>query len=324
MDLDAVARTHHGLATAAQAQQLGVSRRTLDRAVEAGRLERVAPSVYRLPGSPPTRHQRLLAAIYSAGHGAMASHRSAAWAWGVERPTFDPCDVIAPRTRHPLSSGVVVHRPTDVRDLRAVWRGAIPVVTPMRMLLDLGAVDPRGVAPALDHVLATKLMSLGAIDGALTRLAKKGRHGVTALRTAVEERRIDGKPSDSALEVRMHAVIATYNLPPMTFHAVVAGYEVDFLVIDVPVVVECIGWLYHGAQREQFEFDAARRAELAAAGHTVVEVTWRMLEREPGKVADRIRRVLATFSGDLETRGVRDSPEKGTGSGRGVSGRGSW
>jgi very-short-patch-repair endonuclease len=297
MQLDAVARTHHGLVTVAQAHDLGINRRAIDRAVSRGQLDRVAPSVYRLPGTPMTRPQQLLTAIYSAGAGAMASHRSAAWAWGVERPTTDPCEVIAPRRRHPSSSSVVIHRPTDMRHLRAVQRGAIPVVTPMRMLLDLGAVDPAGVPAALDHVLATKLMTFAAVDGALAAAAKKGRHGVTALRAAVEERRIDGKPSDSALEVRMNAVAATHGLPPMTFHAVVAGYEVDFLVIDVPLIIECVGWLYHGAQREQFEFDAVRRADLTAAGYTVVEVTWRMLAREPGKVADRIRRVLATFSG---------------------------
>lgn len=333
MDLDAVARTHHGLITAAQVLELGIGRRTIDRAVASGQLERVAPSVFRLPGSPTTRHQRLLAAVYSAGRGAMASHRSAAWVWGVERPDGEPRDVIAPRRRHPLERDVVVHRPSAVEDLRAVWRGAIPVVTPMRMLLDLGAVDPRGVAAALDHVLATKLMSFDAVDGALATLARQGRHGVTALRAAIEERRIDGKPSDSALEVRMNAVIEAYGLPPMSFHADVAGYEVDFLVVDAPLVVECVGWLYHGAQREQFEFDAGRRAELAAAGFTTVEVTWRMLEREPGKVADRIRRVLANFSGDFGTKAVRDSPQMGVGGrgggvggrrGRRVSGRGSW
>jgi very-short-patch-repair endonuclease len=77
----------------------------------------------------------------------------------------------------------------------------------------------------------------------------------------------------------------------------VAGYEVDFLVDDTRLIIECVGWLYHGMQRDQFEFDAVRRAELGAAGYMVIEITWRMLEREPGKAADRIRRILATFSG---------------------------
>lgn len=297
MYLDAVARTHHGLITSSQAERIGVNRRMLDRAVAAGHLERSYPGVYRLAGSPVTRAQRILAAIYGVGSGAVGSHRAAAWVWGVDRPDTDPFDVIAPRDRHPVSDALVIHRPSDVRQLRAVHRGAIPVVTPMRMLLDLGAVDPGGVADALDHVLATKLMTFDAVDGALTLLAKKGRHGVTALRAAIDERRIDGKPSDSALEVRMNNVVASYGLPSMTFHAIVAGYEVDFLVTDTRLIIECVGWLYHGMQRDQFEFDAVRRAELVAAGYTVIEITWRMLEREPGRAADRIQRVLATFSG---------------------------
>ena len=62
--------------------------------------------------------------------------------------------------------------------------------------------------------------------------ARRGRHGVPAFRDALDEWVIDGKPVDSVLEPAMRALVASYGLPPVEFHAVVDGYEVDFWVVD--------------------------------------------------------------------------------------------
>ena len=52
--------------------------------------------------------------MLSIGRGAVASHRSAAFLWGVERPSHDPVDVVLARNqRVPELVGVEVHRPTD-------------------------------------------------------------------------------------------------------------------------------------------------------------------------------------------------------------------
>jgi very-short-patch-repair endonuclease len=82
----------------------------------------------------------------------------------------------------------------------------------------------------------------------------------------------------------------------MEFHATVAGYEVDFLVVGAKVVVECDGWQWHGLDRDQFEFDRARDAQLLAAGYVTVRVTWRQLRAEPARVAQRIRCAVDAFS----------------------------
>lgn len=58
-------------------------------------------------------------------------------------------------------------------------------------------------------------------------------------------------PPDSTLETEMANFVAKYRLPPVVFHPIVAGYEVDFLVVDTTVVIECDGWATHGLQRDQ-------------------------------------------------------------------------
>jgi hypothetical protein len=154
------ARRHHGLITRAAAMEAGVSRVSWYRALASVRLEMVQPGVARLWGSPRTREQRIAAALLSIGDGAVASHRSAAFLWGVPRPPGDPVDVIVARGRHvPELVGVDVHRPADWADLVPTSRGGIPVTNPLRMLCDLAAVDPDGLAGAVEHITTTGLVA---------------------------------------------------------------------------------------------------------------------------------------------------------------------
>ncbi len=86
--------------------------------------------------------------------------------------------------------------------------------------------------------------------------------------------------------------MSRYCLPPVAFHKVVEGWEVDFWVIGTPIVLECDGWASHGLERRQFERDRKRDAELTAAGWIVVRFTYRAITRTPAKTAERIRSVL--------------------------------
>src|SRR5687768_11244795 len=112
----AIAETHHGLLSKTAALELGVSPATWYRAIDHGVFEHVHPNVVRLIGAPRTRHQQILAAVWAAGEDALASHRSAAYLWGVERTDDDPIDLILRRrSREATLDGVVVHRPRDLR-----------------------------------------------------------------------------------------------------------------------------------------------------------------------------------------------------------------
>ena len=106
----------------------------------------------------------------------------------------------------------------------------------------------------------------------------------------------DGKLLDSELERRMTRLAKRYRLPAMSFHAVISGYEVDFWVIDTPIVLECDGWEFHDKRRHRFEYDRQRNAELTAAGYIVVHFTWTMLTRQPQWVATMVRNAVARWS----------------------------
>jgi very-short-patch-repair endonuclease len=248
-------------------------------------------------GTSDTLPHRALAAVLSLGTSAMTSHRTSAALWDIGRPAGDPLDLLlTQRTRFPVLPGVVVHRPRDLLDLRPILRQRVPTTNPIRMLVDLGAVDENAVANAMIAVMSSKAASPAAIRAGLLRHAKQGRHGVTALRRALEEWLDEELPPDSELEAAMVRLLRSHRLPAVEFHARVIGFEVDFLVVGTTVVLECDGWVAHGLDHDQFEFDRIRTAELLAAGYPTVHFTWAQLQRTPDEVAHRIRRVLERWA----------------------------
>lgn len=270
-----------------------MTRREWNAAIVRGEVEPRFRNVVRLYGAPTTREMRIEAAVLAGGIGALASHRSAALLWGVERPADDPVDIILPRrSRQARLSNVVVHRPRDMGQLRPVWRFGVPATDPLRTLLDLGAVDREGVDAALLRFVVDGYVTPRAVRAALVRHSQHGRRGVVALREALERWSLDDKPADSDLEALMGEILVTFHLPRAEFHAHVGGYEVDFWIVGSNVVIECDGWAAHGADHDQFEFDRLRDADLLSQGIITHRVTWRQLVRAPRAAAGRIRTTL--------------------------------
>jgi very-short-patch-repair endonuclease len=169
----------------------------------------------------------------------------------------------------------------------------------MRMLVDLGAVDEPAVLGALEDVLSQRVASFGAVRAGLHRHARRGHTGIKALRDALAKWQFAEAVPDSELEIRMKALLTSCDLPAAEFHAHVCGFEVDFLVIGTCIVLECDGYQAHGVDRDQFEFDRVRSAELTAAGYVVVHFTWRQVTNAPDRVAARIEANLRRWAPDV-------------------------
>lgn len=292
-DFDDWARAHHGILTR---EAGGYSKSAWYRALDAGDLIQIHPNVARLPGTALTPEQRIIAGVLALGVPAIASHRSAARLWLVPRPDDDPVDVLLLDARRDLHlDGVIIHRTIDREHLTPQRRFNIACTNIVRTLLDLGAVEGAAVDDAVGHAIATKLASLDALEAVLATHAGRGRGGVTALRAAIDRFAIDGKPADSLLEAAMARLVRRYVLPPLEFHPIIEGIEVDFRVIDTPVIIECDGWLYHGLDRQNFERDRERDAILTAAGWVVLRLTYRAITTTPTTTARLIRKTIDTW-----------------------------
>lgn len=215
--------------------------------------------------------------MLAAGHGAVLSHRSAAFRWGLLAHAPARVDVTIARTTRTRLSGVNVHR--SRRAVEPVIRDAIPVTPVERTVLDLADVVGydvlHRVAMDAEHRRLLRLADLRPIPG------RAGNGRVARLLEHVRER------TRSELEKEVLAIVRRAGLPEPQRNAVVGPFVVDLAWPRERVIVEADGWRWHSS-REAFERDRARDVRLSALGWVVLRVTWRQLREEPRLLVDAL------------------------------------
>lgn len=291
--LNRLAARQHGLFTRRQATELGLSAKQIEGGARSGRWHRVHRGVYRMAGAPVTELQSVLGAVLAAGAGAMASHRSAAWLWGL---TDDVRLEVTGRLQRFPGGGVTVHRVRGDRP-RAVLRRGVPSTDPLRTVVDLaGTGDEALVHQALDRGIGNGLFSAAAVEAALGRQARQGLPGVTLLRASLD-RRLDGEGErTSNLESAMDRLIVRHGLPvPERQHRLEGTrYRLDYAWPGARLAVEVDGYDSHSAL-EAFRHDRQRQNAVVLAGWTVLRFSWHDVRQRPVQVAAEVKRALAAF-----------------------------
>lgn len=280
-----LAASQHGAIGTAQLTKLGINDSTISSWIGIGWLRRVQPRVVTVAGSPDTFEQRLAAALLAGGPEAAVSHRAAAKLWGLVDDA--PLEIVVPRGQTPDIRGVIVHQTRD--PIVVSHRRGLTVTTPMRALIDLGAVvRDAEVEDALDRALASRLFSVAAVEWALAQVARRGRKGCGVLRRVLDQRALADDPPDGLLEPRFARLQRTYGLPPAQFqwHVRFRGrnYYIDFAYPELGIAIEVDGYGQR-ATRKAFESDTERQTVLALLGWTVLRFTWTKVVRQPAQVA---------------------------------------
>src|SRR5947209_9037064 len=171
---------HHGLARRDRVLELGVHPSSIDRRRAAGEWTSVFPGIYRHEAAPITSYQQLLAAVWAGGPAAVASHRSAAWLWGMlDAPPSHP-EITVPKGGGRRLQGVIVHQSRDL-GYAISTRQRVPVTNPLRTLVELGRVgDASLLENALDRARATKLVTPAGLLHTLEEFGRPGRDGTGA------------------------------------------------------------------------------------------------------------------------------------------------
>jgi hypothetical protein len=154
------AERHHGVFNSGHAALVGMTHQQMKDRVQAGLWDVLLHATYRTAGAPITWKGWLLAACWAGGFRAVASHRSAAALHGLAGGRTDIAEITCPRWRRARHPGVQVHetKALDAIDITVV--DGIPVTTPERTLLDLGAVgSPLVVRMAFDKARNTGLVT---------------------------------------------------------------------------------------------------------------------------------------------------------------------
>ncbi|HEY5051868.1 MAG TPA: type IV toxin-antitoxin system AbiEi family antitoxin domain-containing protein [Solirubrobacterales bacterium] len=292
-------RTHHAVAELAAAQhgvvsgrqlgELGFSRATASREATAGRLHRIHRGVYAVGHPTLSPHGRCLAAVLACGEGALLSHSSAAWLWGLTPHCYRIVDVTARAGKHARPT-IRTHSTKALESVDRATAEQIPVTAVPHTLLDLAATSRhRSLGRALARAERLGLLDLMALEDLLRR--NTGRQGVSRLRRALVIYRVPAF-TRSGLERRFMEVARRAGLPRPSMNLFVAGYELDAYWPRERFAVELDSYEYHGGHAS-FERDRVRQEDLKLAGIEMTRITAGRIEREPTAVTQRLRQLLA-------------------------------
>lgn len=287
-ELAELARKQHGVVSLGQLAALGYSEEAARHSIESGKLHPVHRAVYAVGHLGISRHGLCMAAVLSCGDGALLSHRSAAWLWGLTSRFATPIEVTAASPRR-TREAIRVHSAETLTDVDRASHKGVSVTAIPRTFLDFAAVDPFYLGQALDNAHRLGLLDLIAMDELISR--SKGFRGVARLRTALEIHR-PAVFSRSGLERRFLELVRRAGLPRPSMNLFIEGFELDAYWPTHRFAVELDTYDYHGSPTA-FEADRFRQEDLKLAGIEMIRLTGVRMEREPTAIVHRLRRLLA-------------------------------
>jgi hypothetical protein len=274
--LFAFAADNHGVFRRAHARLCGLSRHEIEGRIELGMWKRLHHDVYIAAGAPLTWKGRVLAACWAGGFRAAASHRSAAALHKLAGGRKSLVEITCPRWRRAQHDGLVVHETKKLNGVDLAVLNGIPVTTPERTLLDLGAVCHESVVEmALDKAENLGLVTRRSLRATVDRLSKPGRNGVGTLRRLLDSRDEGRRPTQSEMETLLIQVLRRSGWPePVPQHVIrqagVFVAQVDAAYPQWQVAIEYQSDAHHGGHAKRHR-DNDRRNRVIAAGWFPVE-----------------------------------------------------
>jgi very-short-patch-repair endonuclease len=294
-----LAGRQHGVISARQLAEFGVARETIARWKRDGKLHSLHRGVYAVGHKDLSWEGRCVGAIL-ANEPAVASHRTAAWIWGLRRTRPGTFHLTAPTRRHRKKLLVVHFAALDPDDMTTV--DGIPVTSPARTMLDLAPGESRSdLQRLLQRAEDNDLLNRRRFDALLTRAG--GHPGRGKLATALRTYKPELATLRSNLERRFRSLVLAAGLPRPQTNIVVEGYELDCYWEAEGFAVELDVFATHGSPRS-FEADRERADDLLLAGIELIRVTDVRLDREP---RETIARVVAHLERRRRTAGPRRS-----------------
>jgi hypothetical protein len=285
-----MANRQHGIVSIRQLRgPLGYSESAMEREVASGHLHRLYRGVYAVGHTRISLYGRCLAAVLACGPGALLSHTSAAWLWGISTLEPLPFHVTAPGRRRSRRPIVLHHARALLGGDRALVE-VVPVTSLPRTFLDNAAIVRDGrLERMLERAEELGLLDLGPIDELLARTPGHPGHG--RMRRAVELYRPTSF-TRSGVERRFLALVKEAGLPQPRTCFVEHGFELDAYWPEERFAVELDTYETHRTNAA-FERDRLRHEDLKLVGIEMIRVTDRRLKNESEDVAQRVRLHLA-------------------------------
>jgi hypothetical protein len=220
-----------------------VGEATISAWLSDGYLHEELPGVYAVGHRSGPVEADLAAALLYAGPGAMLSHQTAAWWWGLTDRKPQAIHISTPR-RCRSQPSIKVH---CRRQLDRAWHNGLTVTTVPQTLLDCAArsqlQDIRYFLAEADYRWRIDLAEVGAIAG-------RGRPGSRRLRRAVEVHWPDLARTDSPAEREFLLLVESGGLPRPKVNVRICGLKVDAYWPEYKLAVEIDGGQGHSSERQ--------------------------------------------------------------------------
>lgn len=292
-----LAKAQHGHVHRDQLREAGIGRGAIAHRLGTGLLHETFPSVYRVAGAENTRLGRAMAAALFFRGSAVVCGIDAASIWQLLDTTQQPADtrpievLLVGRSYRPRP-GLHVHRIRSVARQDVRWRNGIPVTSPALTILGLAAgMDELELEAVLSVAFRKNLVRRAQLEDVLARYPRaKGIAKLRALLTQSQSLR----DTRSLYERRLLALLKQAELPLPVTNTWIDDQLVDGLWPELKLVLEFDGWGYHG-DRRSFENDRQRDQRLAVAGHRVIRITARQIDRGPYALVARIASIITVL-----------------------------
>jgi hypothetical protein len=276
-----LAHRQHRNITREQLLALGISDHAIRNRLKIGLLHRTPfPGVYTVGTPALTPHERAYAAILAGGPTALLSHEPAMVLHAIWRRWPKRLEVtITKGDRRPQN--LTVHRSRTLTHRDRTHQYGIPVTSPARTLHDMAPrLTDAQLKRAVNSALHEKVLRKNDLAELLARLPND--------RLAYF---LDADESLSTAEDEFPPFCDEYDIPQP-----VMGFELGTRTLDAYwpqcLIAELDGWDSHNT-RHDFEVDRERDADHLVVGLPTIRITRRRFQREPAKIADQIKTILA-------------------------------
>ncbi len=289
-----IAEHHHGLVSSRLARQHGLTADHLAERCSRHSLVRLDKGLYRIAEMPVTWHQRLLAAAWSQGPTAVASHRSAALLHGLDGVPGNPMlELVVPRwDRRTNRSNARLHESKDIGPIDHTHIDAIPCTNIVRTLIDLPSVLPEHWADRVyEDAFRRELCTVEEVTNRFVQTARRGRNGTRLGRQLLQKRLDAYVPTMSEFEQRVADLLEGDGLPRLAHQVPVrlehATAYIDLGWPELKVGIQCDGLAHHGGIRRPWDDD--RQNQLMLAGWLIVALTWQVVTETPETAISQVR-----------------------------------
>jgi hypothetical protein len=192
-----LAARQYGIVTRAQLTELGYSDTMIDHALRIGRLQAWHRDVFAVGHGGLSPHGLCMAAVMFRGDGALISHQSAVWLWGLEKSLEIPVNVSV-RRRGGAPGAIGLHHCPALRDEDFATTEGLPVTAVPRTLLDYASTAKQyRLELAIDRADRLDLLDPAAVDRILDEVRDHRGHGALARALRIHRGHLGGCRRDA-------------------------------------------------------------------------------------------------------------------------------